>query len=476
MSADLHALLARASDEIEGGAPALDGGRLGVVRSAARRRRIVRHTAESFAGVGVVGVLGVGLWFGLGQQAPEPVVPIETPTVSPSPSPSDTPTPTPTPTSTPTPTGPPTRAEEIDDATVIERLSAPRTGEVWHTPERTPEMDEVLALADGYFTPTIYRVGSRADAVIYMSVAEGGMPWSTLEFGALYEIDEAGARLIACPSARTGDECAGSAEQTGGVVRDDETFYDSLTMPESIDIDGYVVTTSHARSDEFASLFGDAQALTPEPLASRTLLQLGALSVVERTQQSAVAGLVNIEFGVATPFGTFLELSREDLPAGEFEAIRWDDGVRRGASHGPDGDDSYVGSDPADYTAVTLAPGSSNCTSWHFSRASTHDPAQWRAAGTTPGGYRVYLPLPGGSSLTQAVRAWQEESSWLPSEMTDDPAADEYGTLHGAAAGYEYTTDQAFLDANALFAVQGPAGEWMLGMRSDAVNVVYECS
>ena len=93
MSDELHALLARASNEIEGAAPALDGGRLGLVRSAARRRRIARHTAESFAGVGVVGVLGVGLWFGLGQETPEPVVPVVTPTV--------TPTPTPTPTTDP---------------------------------------------------------------------------------------------------------------------------------------------------------------------------------------------------------------------------------------------------------------------------------------------------------------------------------------------------------------------------------------
>ena len=131
MSDELHALLARASNEIEGAAPSLDGGRLGVVRSAARRRRIARRTAESFAGVGVVGVLGVGLWFGLGQQTPgaggaggdpdghadaDPDADADRHDA------------------TPTPTGPPTRAESIDDATVIARLSAPRTGEVWQTP------------------------------------------------------------------------------------------------------------------------------------------------------------------------------------------------------------------------------------------------------------------------------------------------------------------------------------------------------
>ena len=165
MSDELHALLARASNEIEGAAPALDGGRLGLVRSAARRRRIVRHTAESFAGVGVVGVLGVGLWFGLGQETPEPVVPVVTPTVTPTPTPTVTPTPTPDADATPTPTGPPTRAESIDDATVIARLSAPRTGEVWQTPVPAPELRRGLRRV---LEPR-YLVGTRGDASIYVT-------------------------------------------------------------------------------------------------------------------------------------------------------------------------------------------------------------------------------------------------------------------------------------------------------------------
>ncbi|GEK22816.1 hypothetical protein [Cellulomonas xylanilytica] len=466
MSAELDGLLARASNEIEAAAPSLDGGRLGVVRAAARRRRIARHAAESFAGVGAVGVLGVGLWFGLGQATPDEVVPVETPTVTPSPS--DTPTPTPTPSSTPTstPTGPPTRAESIDDAVVIERLAAPRTGEQWHSPERTPEMDAVLEQSE-WSTSVTYRVGTRADSVIYISVGDGNAPWANQEVSALFEVDAAGPRLIACPSARTGDPCAGSAAEPT-VVRDEETFYDSLTMPQSIDLDGYVVTTTHARASEFASVYGDAQALSEQPSSTRTLRQLGALAVVERTAPAEIADLTNIEFGVMTPFGSFFALTQEDLPAGEFEAIQWDDGIRRVASDGPDGDD---------YTAFTRGPGAPSCVSWHFSRASSHVPAQWRAAGTTPGGHRVYVPAAGGSSLSQAVRAWHEENSWTVSELgSEDPAADEYGTLHGAAAGYTYPTDQAFLEANALFAVQGPAGEWMLGMRSDASNVVYECA
>ena len=94
MSDELHALLARASNEIEGcrpGAGRWPPGRRPVRGPSSPDRA---RTAESFAGVGVVGVLGVGLWFGLGQRTPEPVVPVVTPTVTPTPTPT-TPTPTP---------------------------------------------------------------------------------------------------------------------------------------------------------------------------------------------------------------------------------------------------------------------------------------------------------------------------------------------------------------------------------------------
>ena len=74
---------------------------------------------------GVVGVLGVGLWFGLGQETPEPVVPVVTPTVTPSPTPTVTPTPTPDAHGDPHADRAADPAESIDDATVLARLSAP---------------------------------------------------------------------------------------------------------------------------------------------------------------------------------------------------------------------------------------------------------------------------------------------------------------------------------------------------------------
>lgn len=461
MTDDLHALLARASDEIEGAAPVLDGGRLGVVRSAARRRRITRRTAESFAGVGVVGVLGVGLWFGLGQQSPEPVVPVVTPTVTPTP----TTTPSPTPTTAPTPTGPVTRAESIDDATVIARLTAPRTGEVWQIPTLVPDV-EALRINEGDPAPA-YLVGTRGEASIYLTTYEQLGSWIV---SGLYEVDALGARLIACPSARSSDPCASEVNISlpPGVVRDEETFYDTLTLPTSIDLgDDFRVTTTSTVASPFysSSLYGDADPFMDDTFEQRGLREPGPVALTVRVRESSVPGLTNLTYGILTPLGTFLRLQPGDVPAGDFTAIRWDDGVARGA---PDPADEYDDPD------VTTAPGGQRCVATTYSQEDAHVAADWRPAGTTPDGHRVYVPVAGGNPVSRAVRAWHEDnSSTLAPEGVQ---GDEYGAVHGAAAGYAYTTDAAFLEANALFALQGPAGEWLLGMRSDAANVVYECA
>jgi hypothetical protein len=454
MSDELHALLARAANEIEGSAPSLDGGRLGVVRAAARRRRLARRTAESFAGVGAVGVLGAGLWFGLGQQAPEPVVPVMTPTATPSPAPL---TVTPTPTSTPTPTGPPTRAESIDDATVIARLSAPRTGEVWQTPVAAPELESVFG---EHSNPHL--VGTRGDASIYITMYDELGTWRV---GGLFEVDAQGVRRIACPSARTVDLCdeKGEADRTPRWVRDEDTFYDTLTLPASIDLgDGFTVTTTNtARTPRSGfMLYGDADPIMKDDVELRVLRDLGPVDVAARvTDFSPVPGVTDLTYGVATPFGTFVRLDAADIPAGDFAAIRWDDGIVRVEAE--------------ELPVQTVAPGGQSCLWTTFSQDDAHVPGDWRPGGTTPDGRRVYLPVAGGNPLSRAARAWQEEHSWTVG--SDDGVSDELVDLYGADAGYAYPTDAAFLEANALYAVQGPGGQWLLGMRQDALNVVYEC-
>lgn len=445
MSDDLHALLARAAGEIESAAPALDGGRLSVVRSAARRRRIARRTTESFAGVAAVAAVGVGVWFGAVDRAP--VEPVVTPTVTPTPSV----TPTPTPTSTPTPTGPPARAESIDDATVVARLSAPRTGEVWETPTPAPEMASTLLAQD--WTDDVLRVGTRGDAVIYAAFASEG--FLDLSVDALVEVDEHGARLIACPSARTGDPCAPESSQLAPTVaRDEATFYDSLTLPHEIDLGGgYVVTTTRTTSGpHFRDVYGVQGEGT---LPSRSLVPLGSLALVTDEFESYGPQVTSFRYAVRTPFGSLVVLASEDLPGGHFTSIRWNPGFAPEPSAG-EGETS-------------ISPGVNGCYGARFSRDDEHVDAQWQVAGATAEGRPVYVPVAGGNPIASTVRAWQEENSW---RYPDDGS----GVVTGVDAGYPFASDASFLSARALYAVEGPTGDWLLALRQSALSVIWECS
>ncbi|WP_456847302.1 hypothetical protein [Cellulomonas sp. P5_C6] len=459
MSADLHELMNRAADEIEGSAAPLPGGRLDLVRSAARRRRIARRTTESFAGVAAVAVVGVGVWFGAADRAPQPVTPVVT--ASPIPTPTSTPAPTTSP--TPTPTGPAVRAESIDDATVVARLSAPRTGEVWETPVRVPELDATLIGDDGYGTRygSVYRVGTRGEATIYVVVepeSYGGSP-----IGGLYEIDAAGARSIACPSARTGDPCMRQALEPSAVVRDEATFYDTLTLPHAIDLgDGYVVTTTRTTTGEFFDQWAlgyGTPLLGGQGEESTVLVPMGAQSLVAQTHASSfLDGVTNVSYALTLPLGSTIELGAQDAPGGDYAAITWDDGVQReGVGWG-----GTVGG------AVAMSPGDSACFGGTFAEEADHVASQWRAAGTTPDGHRVYVPVDGGNPLSRAVRAWHEENSGTLSESGE--------IVTGVAAGYPYADDAGFLAADALYAIQAPDDRWLVGLRSDAVQVVWECA
>lgn len=453
MSDDLHALLARASHEVEGVVPALDGDRLGLVRSAARRRRIVRRTAESFAGVGVVGVLGVGLWFGLGQQTPEPVVPVVTPTLAPTLTPTPTPPPTPA-----APAGPPTRAESIDDATVLERLAQPRTGEVWQTPRPAPEVAPLL-LPDGS-QDSVFLVGTRAAASIYIAVLPDFYGQGATVNG-LYEIDADGPRLIACPSARVGDPCVRQQSvEADGIVRDESTFYDTFTLPRAVDLgDGYIVTTTRTHAaQQFPSVrYGQADALVGGEVGDRRpLRELGALTLAVESFPSEVPGLTSIRYVVVTPFGTSVNLVAADAPGGDFDAIRWDE--RREPTRRSD-----------DRSLDARSPAEGACLLRTFAEEADHVAADWVQAGTTPDGRPVHVPVDGGNAMSRTVRAWQESISWTPDQDDAD------GVVEGAGAGYQFPTDEGFLAAHALYAVQAPDDRWLLALRGDAVQAVWEC-
>ena len=145
----------------------------------------------------------------------------------------------------------------------------------------------------------------------------------------------------------------------------------------------------------------------------------------------------------------------DDVPGGDFDEIQWEPG--------------FEPTRPADGGGfVATSPGEGACLARTFSQETAHVAAQWRRAGETAEGRPVFVPVEGGNDMSEIIRAWQEERSW-------GYTADGADMVMGAAAGYPYPTDAGFLAAHALYAFQGPAGEWFLALRADAVQTGWEC-
>ncbi|MBT0993199.1 hypothetical protein KIN34_02700 [Cellulomonas sp. DKR-3] len=448
---DLDQLLHGARDAIAEATGPLDERALSRVRGTVRRARIRRHTVEGVGAAACVGALGVGAWFAAGTSDPVPVPPARTgtPTSGPTPTPTSTPTPTPA----ATPSGPVERAARIDDATVRERLLAPRTGETWTDPVEDDEAAARLLDASSRDAWTVYRVGTRGAATLFAAFDDATVARDTPldQPAVLFEVDDAGARLVTCPSARTGDLCVddGNGVPLGlaaDVTLDEDTFYDTLTLPARIAAGGtWTFRTDASRADTFTGAYGVPWG-PDEAQSHRVLVDLGPLALVLRDEATeGVPGLTSSTYAVRLPFGAYVPLTQEDLPNAAFDTITWDDGTPRTDEVGPG----------------TVAPGAFVCLDAQVSTEAQHDPAQWREAGTTAEGERVVVPVAGGNAVSRAVRAFQEDQSFGFDESVDP--------------GYRYPDDGSFLDAHALWAVQAPDGAWHLHLRQDAASVVYEC-
>lgn len=464
MNDDLRVLLTQAEDSLEQSIAAADAPLLRRLADATRRRRLARHTRRAAIGAITAAAVTAGIvaWPGLGHDTPRPAF-----TPDPSPTMTTSPSPTPTPTDD-APVVPPTRAEHIDDATVIARLSKPRTGETWTTPEPAPEISDQLTTSMGLSPDywATYHVGQRGDAQIYItfdaSFLEPGYAAQayTRPEVRLFEIDGAGVREILCPSARSTDPCAErhTTSPTPGITPDDTTFYDTFTMPRSVALgDGFTLSTV-----ETTALWLElGYSITSVDKPARVLRDLGSLQVVQMENRLGLDGLTNIHYAVVTPFGTTIALRPEDVPGGDFITIAWDDDFVWDAGW----------QDTLDAPAAQA--GSRSCTNDLFSVEDQHIAQDWRAAGTTADGHRVYVPVTSDVQISRTVRAYKEELSFAlgTSDSTGDA---EY--VYGTDAGYPYPTDLGFHEARALFAIQGPLGEWQLRVRPDADSVNYECA
>jgi len=447
VTGDLDDLLVRAADDRESALSAVPADTLAHVRTAVRRRRRLRHTVESIGTVAVVGAVVAAVTLG-GSRAPLPAV-------TPTPSPTSTVTPAPTPTPSATPAGAPTREAQIDDATALTRLAAPRTGETWTAPRQVPAPPPLTD--DGSLD--WYLVGQRGSADIYVATpGVGSSDEGEIRFfglpADLYELEAGTLRHILCPSARSGDACA-QASTENLATQDADTFYDTLTPPRSIPTAGGYTLSTAATWETPGAITGDMAAfvLDDEP---RVLQDLGGgLQLVERalfTAADAPAGLANVGYALRLPYGAVVDLSSADVPGGDSATITWDDGA------------SYHDGESSTRTA---APAGTNCGSAMFSVLTDGiDPAAWVQTGRTADGRRVHTPAPGHLELATEVFTWHQQNSWtLGPDMEQVEGAD----------AYPYDSVEQLLADRALFALEGPGGRWLVGLRGDAVNTVYEC-
>ncbi len=358
--------------------------------------------------------------------------------------------PSPTSSAVPTTTAPPAREAVIDDATVEARIVAPRTGETWTTPTRAPEMASVLAEGLDGWVP--YLVGHRGSAQIYVVVNEGLNGITEM----IAEVDASGAREIACPSARSSDACMPSAG-VRGVRLDTSTFYDSLTLPASIDLGagGVLDTSSSRRSgyDASASFLVDAvdPSLRPQGSAYLPVANIGGLRVVESTKLAASDGthsdLDVRSYVLVSPIGLTYQIDGRSLPGADYESIRWDDGVTR--------------TEDAQFGANSYGGGSVGCVVGQFSVQPDLDRAQWVRAGHTRDGAAVYVPTE-VNPLVHTIRAVQLGMAQTARQYGGYPG-------HGENRAYPFASDRAFRDAHALYAIAGPDGVWQIRLRGDAV-------
>ncbi len=370
------------------------------------------------------------------------------------------------PTASAAPTAPPfdgLRSSSIDDATALAHLESPRTGEVWHDPTPLGVAPAMISPSDGI---TFLSVGDHGDANIVVAVSERHELDSYVPVLGLFEVSGGAVRFIQCPSARTGDECVPVPDHiASGVVVDSDTFYDSMTYPSVFEIQpGYVMRTGQTlrNFESWESPLGNGNALLPTPAADEgvydprmsatvtTLAAYGDTDIVQLEWPANGLDMTNIQYGLRFPYGAIQPFSRDDIPGSQYTAIAWDDGEFRTSYNDLDGSDRVFGA------------GGGVCFPAEWSIEHDHLDAGWVHAGTTPTGLAVWVP--NGPNLTAlAVRDAMDEWSYGIDWDTGDEIP------------YPYATIDDFLAAYALIAIQRPDGEWLLGLRPDAINLAYEC-
>ncbi len=389
-------------------------------------------------------------------------------------SPSTTASPASTPSATASPSTPPHEIVSGADVAVLERLQSPTTGETWHEPREIENPGLFTYSASGIEdTFRYFEVGNLGDARLVVATTEyfeafmGGYA-----VYAMFVIDDGGAAMITCPSARGGDSCLdwSSDWEEPGRYLEPSIAFDSLTYPARVEPEpdwflqpARLATTAFATS---VQAYGDANQFPSVATTAEdryflgrddriVLTALGDSTLVEYRQEGAVPGLTHSRFAVETPYGAVIP-SESAFSAAYYGqgAVTWNDGVDT-FTHAAEFSDTGVQQTP-------VRSASYACFGPDETIVAAFNPSQWQVAGTHRLGFDVYLPVAGGNAISQAVWQTMRDASW--------------GGDIDPSLAYPFDTFDQFLADRSVFAWERPDGEWVIAIDAYAGQRVYECA
>jgi len=416
-----------------------------------KRKRVVRAALIGTAATVAVVAVGAGAWAGYGAWRVGPAT-SESPSVTPSGSAKPSATPTPTALS---------RESDMTNDRALELAAHPRTGEVWQQPEVYSPPSQVVPEDSGWM---LYKVGSNGGADIVAVVQTlGDYRGSGAPLIALLEFDANGARLIDCPSANSDVPCSPvQTDRFFGVASDLDTFYDSLTVPPTVEAAGGIRISTAAESPlgdavRWPGLPSPAEGAQPwalwDTIEADSNIGNTQLQLVRALQAGGIVeALRSYNYAIATPFGSYVTLPPNGVSTLDGDAFGWDDGSAQvfadsQACENWRCENRWVATDfRCQTTSMTLV--------------SDFVADEWIKSGHMADGRIAFLPTP-DNALAKDVFEAMRDSSWDPESDTPN---------------YEFSSLHDFLALQSLVAFEVRPGEWAVAITPDAQNNPYECA
>lgn len=371
------------------------------------------------------------------------------------------------------------------DATWLASLANPASGESWNEPrlwtgsefDWYPEYEGYGGVYPTYFV----EVGERDGYPIVVTVQPGDFGTGG---GRIFEIRDGESWALPCADALESADCSESDFEfvNFGENFDYGTRYGSLAFPTTLDLyPEFTLSNSDSPWGDATALlhrvkpdeYGNATWLVrAQRLGEYVLADYGSAEsrLIEVRSPTPITGVQGLEYYLEKPYGVHAKLTIESAT---YAGITWDDGWTPGTI------ENAYGASPAHFVLpVTGATcwGPAGRGAWSLETA--HVDSQWYAAGTTPEGLRVYLPVEGGNPLAEEVFSFQAgiESNgggtvgYQRSGTLDEGFLRSGRVSHDGGGPSQLTTLAEWYDARALIAVELPHGMWLLGIREDAAG------